>query len=240
MLNKTYAKILRDHGREALRAVWRDRNRRYRAKRKAEQGLEYQRADGKCRECQSLVPGFRRYCDSCRLERNRERDRVRHLDRDKTKRNARDRARRPMKPCASCAVLFKATSKPGGHRDYCSVACSAIGARVAELRRNATSNIGKVCKVRISSCVECGSLFTQHGTLKKLCSRECRLQYRSTQQREEYRRKPYTAIKYWRVNESPEALALAETYFRLRTELRSRRHRGSNQGSQSRPSVLAR
>lgn len=125
--------------------------------------------------------------------------------------------------CATCGQIRK-----GGGR-FCSASC------YDEWRRahRADPRIGLNCKVWIRTCAECGRLFTARYSHVVRCSKRCNRDHLNNQQRdknrEHQRRTRYTAIRYWAVDSSPEALALAATYFELRQQLRSV-HRGATHG----------
>ncbi len=140
----------------------------------------------------------------------------------------------PMRTCRVCATTFlRLRDARGKLRNgvTCSETCRRAAISMTWRSRN-TRRIWPTCNISVKPCVRCGTLFTQHGNLG-YCSAECRRlatndAQRSTM-REYQRRTRKTAIRYWTLDQSPEALALAETYYQLRQELVYRRHPERNQ-----------
>ncbi len=123
------------------------------------------------------------------------------------------------KPCEFCRTPFLRNGRISRAR-YCSRSCAAR----ARFGSPADPRIGTACRIRVTDCAVCGRLFTQHGAPKTYCSSDCRQARSRAWQLEHQRRTHYTAIRYWTVAPTPEALELASTYFELRQELRRRRN----------------
>lgn len=145
-----------------------------------------------CEDCQAELTGRTkaRLCADCRRARKRARDHRR-------------KALTATVPCRACGDYF--TRVYGGRRRYCSDRCAVLAKQA-----------GNSCPVHYGSCVECGASFSARSP-RTYCSTAC---YRRRYMREYFRKNHKTAISYWRVANTPEAQALAETMFTLRQELR--------------------
>lgn len=111
---------------------------------------------------------------------------------------------RPVMRMCICGKEFQ--SKKVGPRYYCTPSHAHIGWSIP---------------LTFGPCRECGALFTKRQSNQVFCSS---LHSRRQSMREYQRRTNFTAIRYWRIADTPEALELAKTYYQLRQELR--RHRG--------------
>lgn len=124
--------------------------------------------------------------------------------------------------CKVCARPFRVRVKRGKTTQYCSITCYHRRGRHYDPR------VGTSCMVWVRNCDQCGRLFTARQKHSLRCSDECRrthaIDYQRDTSREYQRRTRYTAIRYWAVDKSPDAIALAATYYELRQQLRRIRH----------------
>jgi hypothetical protein len=125
---------------------------------------------------------------------------------------------RPILHCLSCGDVFQRPVK--SQQRYCSHDCRWRARRIRSRH--------PVCRVWFTSCIECGRPFAARRFNAKRCSATCKQAHVNASQRDsarEYQRRTrYTAIRYWAVDTSPEALAVAAIYYELRQELRRVRH----------------
>lgn len=133
--------------------------------------------------------------------------------------------------CRACRICGHAVPVgKGSPLAFCSTGCRTVW---RAQRRGA----GKVYRVWGHDCAHCSTRFVSHGPggpNEKWCSDACRrldrLPAQRRRNREYQRRTRYTAIRYWTVDSSAEALDLATLYYGLRQELRAWRKSGVNSG----------
>jgi hypothetical protein len=118
--------------------------------------------------------------------------------------------------CKECGIEFRTPRT--SERVYCSPEHRAAGTSEARHRpRPQMRTAFPLCRIGYGNCPECSRFFVIHGSRRRFCSDRCQTRRSS---REYQRRTHATAIRYWRVAPTPDAQALAATYFELRQELR--------------------
>lgn len=186
------ARILREEGPEALRAYWREKSRRYYAA-SPEQRRQRNEASRRWRALHPKQPKTHP-CVSCGR-------RVRALDQIECREC---RRRQGILRTCLCGVSFR-VQQWKSRQLYCSV-------EHRKHYRTQRDMIGRSCRIVVKACSGCHRPFTsQRGP--KWCP-DC-------YNREFQRETRATAIRYWRIADTPEARALAQTYFQLRQLLRS-------------------
>ncbi len=132
---------------------------------------------------------------------------------------ARRRRRGEPVACKGCGQMFRPEVRHRRPGRYCSLDC---------YRHHRPRGIGLSCRVWFVTCDNCSTLFAARRPNRKRCSKECDQAHINDSQRvksrEYQRRTRYTAIRYWAIDSSPEAIALATTYYELRQQLRALRH----------------
>lgn len=204
------AKILREKGPEGLRAFWRERSREQRRRR----GMPERPTT--CMDCRTPISqprrGMRLRCAGCNAEQ--------------------DRIRSRKAPSHSTVQCIRCGEKIDGGRynqkQYCPD-CRVI--RDRELRREGAQRhprhqiycrIGDARQVRYASCLFCRSLLMLHGHRTRCDTNRCRQLQERVESREYQRRTRATAIRYWRIAPTPQALEVARMYFELRQAVRGR------------------
>lgn len=172
--------------------------------------------------------GRRLRCETCAKSRQRGQsaDRYRHDPVYRERSRIRKRMRPPFAPteCERCGLAMDAGRF--NQRRFCE-GCVRIRKVESQSRwqerhpgekPKRRTPIGSSRPVYYGQCPECEALFSTSVKHQRFCSRTHSNRYLSR----EYQRKTHkTAIRYWRIANTPEANQLAETMFNLRQEMRN-------------------
>lgn len=204
-------------GVDEMRRRWRERATKYRT--------PHPPREGRCMVCGEPIILARGHtygrCPACR-EGGLTRFVCHGCDRDTvSRRRSGLRRSNTYKYCTLTCYQAYLNAHPAIRRDR----RTAYFARVApeRERQRVARHIGESCAITVAKCPECPEPVTSHTT--SIRGRYCsELHYQRGYMRDYQRRTRATAIRYWRVAPTPEAQALAETYYELRQELRRRTH----------------
>lgn len=186
-----------------------------------------QRPD-KCQRCQAPIAqparGRRLRCESCTAEWDRERHRKNNAFTPTTCRQCGttiDGGRFNQRLyCPHCRRTRNRASSAASLRRW--IAANPDKYRENHRRSRERKQLGRSLEVRYAACLICHRVLTLHPG-QRYCQRpDCKRKQANLWQLEFQRQTRQTAIRYWRIADTPEARDVARLYYQLRQQLRSR------------------